>query len=139
MDGLCGWLNDDLAALGGGDDVLRVPRLLALAILAHLYLAWIHPFGDGNGRIARFLEFEIMLRAGIPVATNDEECARPGLNDWAEPIHGRGEALMGRADSVVPRPGCQSSPRSAVAGSALGARVASLWPHHRAKKNGMPT
>lgn len=36
------------------------------AILAHLYLAWIHPFGDGNGRTARLLEFEILLRAGLP-------------------------------------------------------------------------
>ncbi len=36
------------------------------AILAHLYLAWIHPFGDGNGRTARLLEFHILLSAGVP-------------------------------------------------------------------------
>ena len=36
------------------------------AILAHLYLAWIHPFGDGNGRTARLVEFEILLAAGVP-------------------------------------------------------------------------
>ncbi len=34
--------------------------------MAHLYIAWIHPFGDGNGRTARFLEVKILLRAGIP-------------------------------------------------------------------------
>jgi len=27
------------------------------AIVAHVYLVWIHPFGDGNGRSARLLEF----------------------------------------------------------------------------------
>jgi hypothetical protein len=36
------------------------------AIVAHLYLAWIHPFGDGNGRTARLLEFHILLAAGVP-------------------------------------------------------------------------
>ncbi len=36
------------------------------AIFAHLYLAWIHPFGDGNGRTARLLEFYILIGAGLP-------------------------------------------------------------------------
>lgn len=36
------------------------------AIVAHLYLAWIHPFGDGNGRTARLLEFQILIDAGVP-------------------------------------------------------------------------
>jgi len=27
---------------------------------------WIHPFGDGNGRTARLVEFQILLQAGIP-------------------------------------------------------------------------
>ncbi len=36
------------------------------AIIAHLYLAWIHPFGDGNGRTARLLEFQILIDAGVP-------------------------------------------------------------------------
>jgi len=39
---------------------------LIKAILAHLYLVWIHPFGDGNGRTARLLEFRILLSASIP-------------------------------------------------------------------------
>jgi hypothetical protein len=34
--------------------------------LAHLYLAWIHPFGDGNGRTARLLEFQILISTGVP-------------------------------------------------------------------------
>ncbi len=37
------------------------------AIIAHLYLAWIHPFGDGNGRTARLLELKILLMHGVPM------------------------------------------------------------------------
>ena len=36
-------------------------------ILAHLWLAWIHPFGDGNGRVARLAELFFLLRAGLPI------------------------------------------------------------------------
>jgi Fic family protein len=36
------------------------------AIVSHIYIAWIHPFMDGNGRTARLLEFYILMRAGIP-------------------------------------------------------------------------
>lgn len=36
------------------------------AIVTHVYIAWIHPFGDGNGRTARLIEFYLLLRAGIP-------------------------------------------------------------------------
>lgn len=35
------------------------------AIYAHLYIAWIHPFGDGNGRSARLLEFMLLARSGL--------------------------------------------------------------------------
>jgi Fic family protein len=37
------------------------------AIIAHLYIAWIHPFGDGNGRSARMLEFRLLMASGIPM------------------------------------------------------------------------
>ena len=36
------------------------------AVLAHLYLEWIHPFGDGNGRTGRLIEFQLLLAAGLP-------------------------------------------------------------------------
>jgi Fic family protein len=36
------------------------------AIIAHLYIAWIHPFGDGNGRTARLVEFKICISSGVP-------------------------------------------------------------------------
>ena len=34
--------------------------------LAHLYIAWVHPFADGNGRTARAIELHILLAAGVP-------------------------------------------------------------------------
>jgi Fic family protein len=36
------------------------------AVTAHLYFAWIHPFGNGNGRTARLIELQILLAAGVP-------------------------------------------------------------------------
>lgn len=38
------------------------------AVLAHLYLAWIHAFGDGNGRTARLLEVHLLLESRVPAA-----------------------------------------------------------------------
>jgi Fic family protein len=46
-------------------DLQRLEAILK-AVIAHLYLAWIHPFGDGNGRTARLLEFYILVGAGVP-------------------------------------------------------------------------
>ena len=67
LDRLCGWLNGpDFQApensAAGTDTVYAILR----AVVAHLYLAWVHPFGDGNGRTARLLEFHILLSAGVP-------------------------------------------------------------------------
>ena len=36
------------------------------AIVAHVYLEWIHPFGDGNGRSGRLIELYLLLRGGVP-------------------------------------------------------------------------
>src|SRR3954471_974864 len=50
-----------------GNDELTFTFAILKAVLAHLYIAWIHPFGDGNGRTARLIEFELMVRAGVPL------------------------------------------------------------------------
>jgi Fic family protein len=60
---LCAWLDQLLIDAG---PTWRKPMGLIRAILAHLYLAWIHPFGDGNGRTARLVEFQLLLEAGFP-------------------------------------------------------------------------
>jgi Fic family protein len=67
LDRFCQWLNGpDFAA--PSDDLTVVTALLK-AITAHLYLAWIHPFGDGNGRTARLLEFLILVGADVPAVS----------------------------------------------------------------------
>ena len=65
---LCEWLEGEpdlpLFADRGAD---RIATAMLHAILAHLYIAWIHPFGDGNGRTARLVEFMLLARAGVPL------------------------------------------------------------------------
>ena len=39
---------------------------LVRAVMAHLYIAWIHPFADGNGRTARAIEMHLLRGSGIP-------------------------------------------------------------------------
>lgn len=38
------------------------------AVTAHVYFALIHPYADGNGRMARLIEYALLLRAGIPAS-----------------------------------------------------------------------
>ena len=62
---LCEWIN-------GPDfeppaEEFRIPYALIRAGIAHLYLAWIHPFDNGNGRTARLIELQILLSAGVPM------------------------------------------------------------------------
>lgn len=50
----------------------RFTTSLISAILSHLYIAWIHPFGNGNGRTARLIEVQILSESGVVplIATN---------------------------------------------------------------------
>jgi|SRR5680860_48800 len=64
LERLAEWLNGpDFAPRGPG---WELPMAIVKAIVAHLYIAWIHPFGDGNGRTARLMELRILLEAGVP-------------------------------------------------------------------------
>ena len=63
LDRLCDWLN---SGFNTHEPDTKFALLLFKAIMAHLYLAWIHPFGDGNGRTARLLEFQILIQSGVP-------------------------------------------------------------------------
>jgi Fic family protein len=48
----------------GDKHILETDRLAAIAA-AHHRLAWIHPFGDGNGRVIRLQSHAEMIRHGI--------------------------------------------------------------------------
>lgn len=61
------WLNSFPYELESGQ---HIEAAIIKAIIGHLYLAWIHPFGDGNGRTARLVELSILWDGGVstPVA-----------------------------------------------------------------------
>jgi Fic family protein len=63
LDRLVDWLNGP--TFEHPDPELQFALTLARAVYAHLYLAWIHPFGDGNGRTARLLEFVVLAGCGM--------------------------------------------------------------------------
>lgn len=62
---MCEWLNSPGFA---GEGPMRLPTAIIRASLAHLYLAWIHPFGDGNGRTARLCEYLVLVTSGVPTS-----------------------------------------------------------------------
>lgn len=66
IDKLCSWLRDEFHFHQKQDFQTAVIQ----AIVTHVYIEWIHPFGDGNGRTGRLAEFFILLRAGLPSITS---------------------------------------------------------------------
>jgi len=66
LERYCEWLaSEDFKAPRGMETAYAILK----AIVAHLYFAWIHPFGNGNGRTARLVELQILLAAGVPPPT----------------------------------------------------------------------
>lgn len=68
---LVAWLGEQRTTPAINPEDRFVQSVLA-AVLAHLYIAWIHPFGNGNGRLARLVEVQILSESGVVpiVATN---------------------------------------------------------------------
>lgn len=62
IEKFCAWIGKEFHYHDGQDFSTAVVQ----AIVTHVYIEWIHPFGDGNGRTGRLLEFYILLRAGLP-------------------------------------------------------------------------
>lgn len=60
---LCEWLEQ----LKAPDQQQQIPYAFIKAVVAHLYVEWIHPFGDGNGRLGRLVEFLILISSGVPM------------------------------------------------------------------------
>lgn len=61
VDRLCAWLRSEFHY-----PEQKFSDAIVQAIVTHVYVEWIHPFDDGNGRTGRLLEFYILLRAGLP-------------------------------------------------------------------------
>ena len=64
--------------------------------MTHVYIEWIHPFGDGNGRTGRLLEFYILLRAGNPdiashILSNHYNLTRPEYYRQIDAAHKKGD------------------------------------------------
>jgi len=67
VDRLCKWLDDDLGASESQQNALgRQGLSLLAAVVGHLYVEMIHPFGDGNGRVGRLLELDILAHGRVP-------------------------------------------------------------------------
>lgn len=63
VERLCAWLREEFHFADGQQNFSDA---IVQAIVAHVYIEWIHPFGDGNGRTGRMVEFYILTRAGAP-------------------------------------------------------------------------
>ena len=77
------WLN------GAGDRLHPVE----LAAVAHAYLTAIHPFTDGNGRVARLLMNLLLLRSGYPLAIIRKERRRAYYKALEEADRGRARPI----------------------------------------------
>ena len=67
VDGLFAWLDREFPETrAGGDFGSAVVR----ALVTHVYLLWIRPFDDGNGRAARMIESFVLMSAGAPAITS---------------------------------------------------------------------
>lgn len=63
VEKLCRWLNSKDFKHKDDDEITYG---ILKAMVSHLYLVWIHPFGDGNGRTARLMEVRFLTEAGVP-------------------------------------------------------------------------
>jgi Fic family protein len=63
INSFCKWLQDEFKFLNKEQ---TFSDIVIQAIVSHIYIEWIHPFGDGNGRTGRLLEFYILLRGNSP-------------------------------------------------------------------------
>ncbi len=67
--------------------------------LAHHRFAWIHPFGNGNGRVVRLLTYTLLIKYGFNVKTGGRV-----LNPTAVFCNDRDRyyAMLGKADTGTP-------------------------------------
>lgn len=63
LEKMCQWLGEEFKYK---EKEQSFSEVVIQAIVSHIYIEWIHPFGDGNGRTGRLVEFYILLRGGNP-------------------------------------------------------------------------
>ncbi|MCU0389075.1 MAG: Fic family protein [Chitinophagaceae bacterium] len=63
VEELCNWLKKEF---GYGNVKQTFSEVVVQAIVTHIYIEWIHPFGDGNGRVGRLLMVLQCLGEGYP-------------------------------------------------------------------------
>ena len=81
-------LMDELSTASSVDPLVR-------AAMAHLNLVLIHPFRDGNGRMARALQTLVLSRGGIgePAFSNIEEWLGGNTEDYYRVLAATGGGL----------------------------------------------
>jgi len=80
---------DRFHAFYGDEYIPETSRLVVIAA-AHHRLAWIHPFGDGNGRVIRLQSHALLLRYGI--ASHGLWTLSRGLARWRQRYYASLEA-----------------------------------------------
>lgn len=94
------WLNQVLA--GADSNKLDVAELVAIYAQAHMGFVHIHPFWDGNGRLARLLANLPLLAAGLPPLVIARESRQEYLKTLAAFQIDVGQ--LSRATGVWPKP-----------------------------------
>ncbi|MFC1650029.1 Fic family protein [Candidatus Latescibacterota bacterium] len=63
LEQLCTWLNSKTFDAPAG---MSIEYGILKAIIANLYLTWIHPYAKGNARTTSLVEFMLLVDAGLP-------------------------------------------------------------------------
>jgi len=63
VEKFCEWIKREF---GYGNHSQSFSECVIQSIVSHVYIEWIHPFSDGNGRTGRLVEFYILLRGCNP-------------------------------------------------------------------------
>ena len=66
VDRMCDWLQAQFDVPEDQAEY-RLVFTIVKAVAVHVYFEWIHPFGDGNGRTGRLLEYYTLLTSGVPL------------------------------------------------------------------------
>lgn len=97
VERLCEWLKADRFMPEHAEEAQAFG--LVRAILAQLYLIWIRPFSEGNGRTAWSVSAQLLLEAGLPLLTVHRLIVHVGRarNAWMREIMG---AASGHGDPI---------------------------------------